>query len=83
MWLKTVRIGIYFFAERPRSPTPDRWRDECRERSDQALGVPAGSHSLDRLVRTFDFRENIAGGYESLLTHNASECKKLIKAHCV
>ena len=40
-------------AERPRSPAPDRWRDECRERSDQALGVPAGRCSVDRIVSVY------------------------------
>ncbi len=46
---------MLFSAERPRSPAPDRWRDECRERNDQALGVPAGSHSVDRMVRAISF----------------------------
>jgi len=41
--------AFIFLGERPRSPAPDRWRDECRERSDQALDVPAGRCSVDRM----------------------------------
>ncbi len=42
---------VSFFSCRPRSAAPDRWRDRCREHSDQALGVPAGRCSVDRMVR--------------------------------
>jgi hypothetical protein len=45
----------HILRERPRSPAPDSWRDECRERSDQALGVPAGRCSVDRIVRILSF----------------------------
>gem|GEM_PF-3777807 len=44
-----------FLAERPRSPAPDRWRGECRELSDQALGAPAGRCSADRMISILCF----------------------------
>ena len=44
-------VHLSIFAERPRSPAPDRWRDECRERSELALGVPAGRCSVDPMVQ--------------------------------
>ena len=46
-WIRIASVsdwnrGHIFVAERPQSPAPDRRRDECRERSDQASGVTTG-----------------------------------------
>ena len=38
----SVGAKRHFFCERPQSPAPDRRRDGCRERSDQASGVTTG-----------------------------------------
>jgi hypothetical protein len=48
---KAGRRNFIYFCERPRSAAPDRRRERCRERSDQAPGVTTGRGSLDRLVR--------------------------------
>jgi len=51
--IRMMRRARLFFGEGQRSPTPHRWRDECRERRDQELDLPAGRGSVDRIVRLY------------------------------